>query len=235
MNAIAQLTSLLSPERPVDLPSRSERLYVAAVAFLGALVCASLWGVAAGSGGGRFALGNLLSVPMLLAVSTVASLPLGLLVFRLTSTEGRATDLVLAHAAALFAGALVLLLLAPLVALYQLSSSWAGPLVAMGTAVVAIGAAIALFVRTLGKLAEEETRRAFLVPVALLALVQLASLSQLAVLAPPVLQERSLFGRGIDGLVTARTEAKPTRRAEPKYADPKFVAPERSADEEASR
>lgn len=202
MNTLAQLLDLVSPRKnAVDIPSSHERAYVAAAAFVVALACAALWGLAAGSGAGHLAIQNVLSVPMLVAVSTVASLPLGLLAFRLTQSGGRTTDLVLAHSAALFGGALVLLLLSPLVALYQLSSAWAGPLIAVGTAVVAFGCGVALFVRVLGKLAGVGGTRPFIVPVGLLVVVQIASLAQLSSLAPPVLPTRTAFGHGVDALV----------------------------------
>jgi len=206
MNTLTQLIDLVSPRKNPELSTTHERAYVAAAAFVGAIACAAVWGLAAGSGSGRFALQNIVSVPMLVVVSTVASLPLGLLVFRLTQTTGKASDLVLAHAAALFGGALVLLLLAPLVALYQLSSAWVGPFVAIGTAMLAFACGVALFVRVLGKLVGDSGGRPFIVPVGLLVAVQIASLAQLASLAPPVLPTRSAFGHGVDGLVHQAAE-----------------------------
>jgi hypothetical protein len=204
MNVLAQLVDLISPRKPTSsIEGSAERLYVAGTAFLVSLVFAGIWGVAAGSGGGHLALHNLASVPMLVLVSSVASLPVAMLAFKLTSSVGRTSDLVLAHAAATFTGALVLVMLSPLVALYQLSSAWIGPVIAIATAALAFACAVAILLRTLGKLAVGA--RGLVLPVGLLVLVQIASLSQLAVLAPPVMPERTLFGQGVDALTHGAT------------------------------
>jgi hypothetical protein len=210
MNTFAQLVDLISPRKtPAQMSqmSRAERLYVAGIGFACALACAALWGLAAGSGSGTFAVRNLASVPMLLVVSTLASLPLGMLALRLTTAAGRPSDLLVAHSGATFAGALTLLLLAPLVALYQFSSAWAGPVVAMSTVAIAFACGVAVFVRTLRKLGT--IGPALVVPVILLASVQIASLAQLASLAPPVLPTRTTFGHGIDGVASQVQEAAP--------------------------
>lgn len=199
MNVFAQLVDLISPRKPASpIEGSAERFYVAGTAFLISLVFAGIWGVAAGSGGGHFAIRNLASVPMLIVVSSVASLPVAMLTLKLTSSVGRTSDLVLAHAAATFTGALVLVMLSPLVALYQLSSAWIGPIIAIATAALAFACAVAILIRTLGKLAVGG--RALILPVGLLVLVQIASLSQLSVLAPPVMPNRTFFGRGVDAL-----------------------------------
>ena len=205
MNTFAQLIDLVSPRQPPSEMTRAERLYVAGVAFVVSLGFAAVWGIAAGSAGGHVALRNLACVPMLLVVSMLASLPLGVLALRLTSSSGRASDLVVAHCGATFAGAATLVLLAPLVALYQLSSAWAGPLVAIATAVLAFACGVAVLVRILAKLGS--ARPAIALPVVLLLAVQVASLSQLAVLAPPILPNRTTFGRGIDGVVVSAEQA----------------------------
>jgi len=204
MNTFAQLVDLISPRKQPSPMSRTERLYVAGIAFACALACAAIWGVAAGSGSGSFAIRNLASVPMLVVVSTLASLPLGMLALRLTTAEGRPSDLLVAHSGATFAGALTMLLLAPLVALYQFSSAWAGPVVAVLTVILAFICGIFVFVRMLHKLGAVGS--AIVVPVVLLAVVQLASLAQLSALAPPIMPTRTTFGHGIDGIAVS-TEA----------------------------
>jgi hypothetical protein len=183
--------------------SRTQRLYLAGVAFVSALALCALWGVAAGSHDGKFALGNAASVPLLLLMSSAASLPLGLVVYRLTVAEGRASDLVLGHAGALFGGSLVLAPLTPVVALYQYSSSWAGPIVALGSAFAGVAIGFALLLRGLSKLVPDpRARRGMLVPVALLCVVQAAALLQLSAIAPPVMPHRTVLGRGIDGIAS---------------------------------
>lgn len=202
MQPFAQILALLGP-RPLATAetSRTQRLFLAAVAFVSALALSALWGVAAGSQDGRFAVGNAVSVPLLLLMSSVASLPLGLLVFRLTVAEGSASDLVLGHAGAVFGASLVLAFLTPIVALYQFSSSWAGPIVADGSAFVGIAIGLALLVRGLGKLVPEPRARCgMLAPVVLLCVAQGAALMQLSAIAPPVMPHRTTLGRGIDGI-----------------------------------
>jgi hypothetical protein len=187
--------------------SRTRRLFLALCAFSSALVLAACWGVAAGSGSGRFAAINAISVPLLLLLSSCAALPVVLVLFRLTSVEGRASDLALAHAGAVFGASLVLALLAPIVALYQYSSEWAGPVVAMASVVLAGALGLALLRRGLAKLVPDaKSRRGMLAPVALLCVLQAAALLQLAAIAPPVMPHRTVFGHGIDALAPAQGE-----------------------------
>jgi hypothetical protein len=205
MNTFAQLVDLISPRKQPSPMSRAERLYVAGIAFACALACAAVWGLAAGSGSGAFAIRNLASVPMLVVVSTLASLPLGMLALRLTTAQGRPSDLLVAHSGATFAAALTMLLLAPLVALYQFSSAWAGPIVAMITVVLGFACGVAVFIRMLRKLGG--VGPALIVPVLLLAFVQIASLAQLSALAPPIMPTRTVLGHGIDGIAVSSEAA----------------------------
>jgi hypothetical protein len=211
MHAIQQLLAFLGP-RPLrfDDMGGARRLFLAALAFLVALLLVGLWGVAAGSVGGHFALVNAVSVPLLLLVSSAAALPVVLIVLRLTTVEGSATDLVLGHSAAVFGASLVLALLAPIVALYQYSSSWAGPVVALGSVFVAFAVGLGLLLRGLGKLMPEpRSRRGLVAPVVLLCALQGAALLQLAAIAPPVMPHRTVLGHGIDALAHTDTEAAP--------------------------
>jgi Kef-type K+ transport system membrane component KefB len=208
--SVTALFDLVSPAPSASVPDgRSKRLLLAVSALLSSVVLAGLWGLAANAGVPA-ALGNALKVPMLLAVSGVASLPITVLVWKLTAgSRGRATDLVLAYAAAVFGGTMVLALLAPIVALYQHSSAWAGPWIAMASAAAGFGVACALFVRVLRKVgaAAAPLHRGVLLPVALLAVTQLATLAQLASVTTPVFGQRTMFGRGIDGLSAVHEEA----------------------------
>ena len=210
MNVLTHLFALLGP-RPMEGPPKTppERAYTAVAGFVAALVFGALWGLAAGSGGGRLAAGNLLSVPVLLAVSSAVALPIGILVLRLTSERASVVDLVLSHASALFSGTLVLVLLAPLVLLYQLSSSWAGPYVAIGSALVAVAVGLFLFSRALRKLSAGAGMSSLALPVVMLAVVQVAGLSQLASIVPPIFHERTAFGRGVDGIARHGAEPAP--------------------------
>ncbi|MEZ4262617.1 MAG: hypothetical protein R3B36_26265 [Polyangiaceae bacterium] len=203
METIKRVLDLVGARDASPPESRLERLLLACAAFLAALACAAVWGLAAGAGAGRFPIGNLAVVPILLVVSTAASLPVGLLAFRLLSKSGRGSDLLLAHASAVFAGCLMLVLLSPLVALYQLSSTWVGPTVAVGSVLLAFAGGLGVLMRTLKRLTTSVGLRPFAAPAVFLVLLQLLSLSQLASLAPPVMRSRTTFGHGIDGVLGA--------------------------------
>lgn len=211
MQLFQQMLSLLGPS-PLSTGEMggARRLLLATSAFLAALALIAVWAVAAGSTAGHFALVNAVSVPLLLLASSVVALPAALLVLRLTSTRGRVADLVLSHAGAVFGTSLVLALLAPFIALYQYSSPWAGPVVALSSVFLAIGIGFALFLRTLTKLASEtSSRRGMLAPVGLLCVLQVTSLSQLAAIAPPVMPHRTSLGYGVDALHASTPAERP--------------------------
>jgi hypothetical protein len=202
MQSFEELLAFIGPQPfPATQLTRARRFFIASFAFIAALVLVAVWGIAAGSCAGHLALANAVRVPVLLMGSSLVGLPVGLLVFRLTVRDGRASDLLLGHAGATFAAALALALLAPLVALYQYSSSWAGPVVALASAVVGALVGLLILVRTLGKLAPEpRARRNLLGPVALLCVLELAALLQIAAVAPPIFPQRTTVGHGIDAL-----------------------------------
>lgn len=206
MHPFAQLVDVVGPSRDEARPEmgRAQRIFLSSFAFLSALGLAAIWGIAAGSHAGHLGVGSAIKVPLLLLASVLAALPMGLLVYRLTSSRGRASDLVLGHAAATFTGALVLALSAPIVALYQYSSAWAGPVVALVSAGIAIAVAFVIFLRVLAKLRPGGGWHSFIAPVALLLSLQGAALFQLASISTPILQERTPIERGIDGLESAR-------------------------------
>ncbi len=180
-------------------PTRAEQLALACTGLLGAVGLAAIWGVAANASAPHAVL-NALKVPMLVIVSGAASLPITALVWKLTAGRAaKTTSLLVAYSAAAFAGTLVLALLSPIVALYQHSSAFAGPWVALGSAVVGFVGAACVFVRVLRKLGSREGMGQNLA-VGLLLVIQLATLSQLASVLPPVFGQRTAFGRGVDGL-----------------------------------
>jgi hypothetical protein len=188
-------------------PTRARRAALAITAFLSALALAAVWSIAAGTVPGHLALDNVIKVPLLIVVSSIAALPLGLLVHRLTAFAGRASDLLIGHAVGTFVGALVLALLSPLVALYQHSSTWAGPAFAVVSALVAIAVAFLVFVRVLARLHQGDGRKGLVLPAALLLVLQLAALAQLASITTPIFPHRTVAGHGIDALSRAQSES----------------------------
>lgn len=186
---------------------RARRMQIVISALLTSLVFAAVWGVAAGSRLPALALANLYKVPMVVLLSAVGAVPAGLLTWKLAGAPGRASDLLVAFAGGTFAGTLVLAVLSPLVALYDHSSLWAGPMLGQGSAILALVVGAAIFARSIfgfGRARAQSraggSRVALAFPVAVLALVQLAMLVQLIALAAPILPERTLFSHGIDHL-----------------------------------
>jgi hypothetical protein len=211
MRAFQLLFAFISPSSPSSRELTStERSVMAILAFLLSLIFGAVWGLAAGGQGGHLA--TALQVPVLIAASSIAALPLGLVCFRLTTSQGRASDLLVAQAAATFAATLVLLLLSPIIALYQHSSVWAGPYIALGSVFVAVAVALAILLRSLGKLMQGPgSRRMVAFPLALLWIVQLSTLLQLASVMRPVFPERTVFGRGIDSMAGLTEDRRSSR------------------------
>ena len=94
MQPITLLLDFVGP-KPVDVTgvSRAERYAVAIFGFFASLAAAAIWGVAAGTHEGHFALVNAARVPLLLGVASLAALPIGLLAWKLTTTLGRGSDI----------------------------------------------------------------------------------------------------------------------------------------------
>jgi hypothetical protein len=180
---------------------RSRRLQLIALAFLASLGFAAIWGLAAGSQSVGLAVANLYKVPMVVLLSCAFAAPAGLLAWRLSGTQVRGTDLALSFAGGMFGGTLVLAVLAPLVALYYHSSAWAGPLLGIGSAGLALLTGTVMFVRgVVRRLAPGTPKLGVLLPVTVTLGMQLLTLLQLAALASPIFPERTVFSGGIDHL-----------------------------------
>lgn len=180
---------------------RSRRVELVILALLASLVFAAVWGLAVGSASFSFAVANAYKVPMVILLSCAFAAPAGLLAWRVSGPELRGSDLALGFAGSVFGGAMVLVVLAPLVALYEHSSAWAGPLLGVGSALLAMLTSVVLFVRgSMRRLAPGARRRAVLVPVAVTVLMQLATLVQLAAVAAPIIPGGTAISGGVDGL-----------------------------------
>jgi hypothetical protein len=184
---------------PNEDSGRSRRLQLVVYAFLSSLVFAAAWGVAAGSQAASIAIANLYKVPMVVLLSCAFAAPAGLLAWRLSGAPIRGSDLALGFAGGIFGGTLVLAVLAPLVALYYHSSAWAGPLLGIGSALIAAVTGTIMFVRgTIRRLPKGTSKMAVLLPVFVTLAMQLLTLMQLAALAAPIFPERTPFSGGID-------------------------------------
>jgi hypothetical protein len=189
----------LAPSEATENASKSRKLLAICIASLLALGEASLWGVVVGTHG-HLALSNILTVPMLIAASALSALPLALFALKLTSQKVHATDLLLAYTSAAFAGCTTLLLLAPLVAIYQQSSALIGGAVGPVSTFVAFAVGACVFFRSLLKVQGTSALGPLVVPVILLIVVQAASLMQLASLSNPLFGTRTTLGHGIDAV-----------------------------------
>jgi hypothetical protein len=184
---------------PAEDSGRSRRLQLVVFALLASLVFAAVWGLAAGSRSAGLAAANLYKVPMVVLLSCAFAAPAGLLAWRLSGTAVRGSDLALGFAGSVFGGTLVLAVLAPLVALYYHSSAWAGPVLGIGSAAIALFTGTIMFVRGVVRRLEPGTKkRTVFLPVAVTLAMQLLTLLQLAALASPIFPERTAFSGGID-------------------------------------
>ncbi len=202
MNTLVTLLDIACGRPIPDADSgRSRRLELILLALLASLVFAGLWGLAVGSASFSFAVANAYKVPMVVLLSCAFAAPAGLLAWRVSGPAVRGSDLALGFAGSIFGGATVLVVLAPLVALYEHSSAWAGPLLGVGSAALAMMTAVVLFVRgAMRRLQPGSRRRTVLVPVVVTVLMQLATLLQLAAVAAPIIPGGTALSGGVDGL-----------------------------------
>jgi hypothetical protein len=136
---------------------------------------------------------------MVVLLSCVFAAPAGLLAWRLSGAAMRGTDLALGFVGSVFGGTLVLAVLAPLVALYYHSSAWAGPMLGVGSAFVALATGTIMFFRgVLRRLPPGAPKAAAFVPALVILGMQLATLLQLASVVAPIFPERTPFSGGID-------------------------------------
>lgn len=200
MSFFATLLDIICGKPLSDTESgRARRLQLVISALLTSLVFAAIWGVAAGSRMPALAVANLYKVPMVVLISAIGALPAGLLTWKLAGAPGRASDLMIGFTGGTFAATLVLAVLAPVVALYYHSSVWAGPLLGQGSAILALVVGAAVFGRSIFAREREGVSRAKLVlPVSVLAVVQVAMLAQLVAIAAPILPERTIWSHGVD-------------------------------------
>jgi hypothetical protein len=210
MQTLSWLVDFVGPNassaEQTEQASKSRRLLAACIATLLALGAAALWGVVVGARG-HLSLSNIVTVPMLISASALAALPLALFTLKLISHRLHATDLLLSYTSAAFAGCTTLLLLAPLVAIYQQSSWLVGNAIGPISAVIAFVVSGAVFVRSLLKVNGTKALGVLSIPVLLLVVVQGACLVQLASLSNPLFGARTRLGHGIDAIEATESQS----------------------------
>jgi hypothetical protein len=166
----------------------------------GVVAYGALWGLAAASGNPPQALLSAFKVPMVLCLTVLVALPSILVTRTLLRATLSPIDLLATLVTALYRGSLVLLGFAPLLAVYAYTSQWLSPWLAQASNWLAMGVSVATLVLELRKL--DAPPRVF-APLAGVSIVVLGlALLQLIALATPILPVATMFGRGIDGLVS---------------------------------
>ncbi len=216
MDTLKTLMHLVGGYRLPDSENGSaRRLQLVALAALASALLCAIYGFIAGSGGDMgMALANLYKMPMVVLLSSVSAIPAGLLAWKLIQSSGSWTDLIVGTAAGTLTGSLILAVLSPLVGLYYATSTWLGPALALviaGTATLTGVAVLIRFVmRGSDNLPKDVLARGTigawvrrLVPLAVMATIQMATLTQLIALASPILYEETLFDGGVDTILGA--------------------------------
>jgi len=199
MERLNILFDLMTGKAKLDELGSARRWQLAASALLLALGFGALWGLAAGSSSWPQAIANVWKVPMVVLFGALAAIPGGLVTWKLCGAPGRASALVTQFAGSIFAGTLMMAVLAPLVALYYHSSSWAGPMLALGSTLLAIVVAVGVFVR--GAFRGAVDQGALILPVFAFVALHLGAMLQLIALASPILPEVTVFDAGVDGFL----------------------------------
>jgi hypothetical protein len=166
---------------------------------LSGLGFAAVWGLAAGSAAPALAIANIYKVPMVLALSAVVALPAVLVTRHLLRVATSKFDLCAALVTSLYRASLVLLAVAPLLGVYAYTSQWVAPLLAQGSALLALVCG-GLSLRS--ELVRLQGPRLQLWLLGSVTTVTLGlALLQLVSLATPVLTLPTVFGSGIDGVL----------------------------------
>jgi hypothetical protein len=184
---------------PLERVESSRKQHELVLKALTALGFSAIWGLAAGSAVPALAIANIYKVPMVLALSIAVAAP-GVLVTRhLLRLQVSTQELVAALVASLYRCSLVLLGVAPLLGVYAYTSQWMAPLLAQGSALLAMICGGLSLRRELARL-EAPRLQLILLGGAMIALLSLALL-QLITLATPVLTISTAFSHGIDGVL----------------------------------
>lgn len=178
-------------------PARRTQLALIAIAL--SLVMAAVWGIAAGISVPTLAIQNSYKLPLMLVIAGIGAVPAGVLAWKIAGVKHSSRELLHGYVLSVFLGCGVLVVLAPLVALYYLSSTTFGPWFAMGTAFLAMIVGGATFVRVVrARLSGSVLDWRAIVPAIVLIVAFSATLWQVTSLFAPILPERTPFRGGID-------------------------------------
>ncbi|MDH5672664.1 MAG: hypothetical protein OEZ06_10975 [Myxococcales bacterium] len=202
MNLLGELVEMMGGRHRPSEKLRSRPAQLAVGAALASLAFAAVWGLAAGAGQVSLALQNVYKVPLVVLLSSLVAAPAGLLTLKLWAPGYEGRSMLLSFAVATFSGTLVLAVVSPLLALYFHSSAWAGPMLGVGSVVLALLVAVVVFIRgSLARIPEGVSKAGTLVAALSFMAMQLAVMMQLIALAAPILTDSALFTGGIDQVV----------------------------------
>lgn len=159
----------------------------------------AIWGLAAGAATPALAIANIYKVPMVMALSAVVALPAVLVARHLLRSELRPSELCSAFVTSLYRASLLLLGFAPLLGVYAYTSQWVAPLLAQGSALLALVCGAFALRSELARLAAPRLQLWLIGSVAIVGFA--LALLQLVSLATPVLTRPTVFGSGIDGVL----------------------------------
>jgi hypothetical protein len=187
------------PQTVIERVAASRKTYDVLLKALGTIGFSAIWGLCAGSAKPMMALANVYKVPMVIALALVVSLPAALVTRHLLRIELHPRDIAGALVVSLFRASLVLLGVAPLLGVYAYTTQFIAPLLAQGSAFLALavgGFALQTELRRL----PAPPRQLFVLGLVCVGVLGL-SLLQLITLATPVLTMPTAFGAGIEGVL----------------------------------
>ena len=183
----------------VEQVPASRRLHDVLLRALTGLGFAAVWGLSAGSAAPALAIANIYKVPMVLALSAVVALPAVLVTRHLLRMAIPPFEVCSALVTSMYRASLLLLGFAPLLGVYAYTSQWVAPLLAQGSALLALVCGGLSLRSELARLAAPRKHLWLLGGVATVTIA--LALLQLVSLATPVLTLPTVFGSGIDGVL----------------------------------
>lgn len=186
-------------ETVIERVTSSRKTYDVLLKALGTIGFSAIWGLCAGSAKPMMALANVYKVPMVIALALLVSLPAALVTRHLLRIELHPREITSALVVSLFRASLVLIGVAPLLGVYAYTTQFVAPLLAQGSALLALavgGFALQTELRRL----PAPPRQLFVLGLVCVGVLAL-SLLQLITLATPVLTLPTVFGAGIEGVL----------------------------------
>lgn len=187
---------------PEEAEGEAHALQLAIRGGVASLVFSSVYGAAAGCTDPSIAAANLVKLPVVVVLGVACAMPLGLLTWKVFGQGTRLSSVAVSVTTGVFTGTLVLACAAPLIALYYLTTDFAGAPLTLGIVAIAmVGGVWNAFRAALSRRPEDVPRGRVLIPMGTMLAALLFALLQLVHLASPILPEETAFDRGIEGIL----------------------------------